>query len=507
MFFASRAVFLLLILFSFSGYAAPSEPGDECSGDDFAYEFDPHLEDAEPEDPFISVIRELRRDLQPSQLAFSDWFWGVEGDRKGAKGKYRLLITIQSSLRFFDTAHKTLARAREYGIQLDALHSIKNFLQLSHASLLRMCDIFASDMKLLDRGLSDEQRLALQELRKEVLNERAIDQVSPMMRQVLSGLNEALVVTNRLTSGDQTAHHAIEIETAQMLARLRILYSLSKVEEPKEASAFLGDEDEALEVMANFVSNAQQAGSQLPEISITAQKAYRDFGDKPKDNDRYRCLYSSEQKSGHYVGFSVSDMAGGIPPEVLRRIFVSGVTFSESQGGTGLGLAWVKNVVLGRGGFIEVDTEMGTGSRFTAWFPATEVAKRVNDPAPSIPEGGKEIVVIDDTRGNLQMMVMFLKGRGFNVRGFPSRREALEYLKPNVDRVGVILSDLQTGDDISLEDLLEFTRLHPALTVSICSGNEVLDLPEGVSSAYLKPVHLGEMSETLARQVGKSNQD
>ncbi|MCB0406368.1 MAG: hypothetical protein KDD51_16420, partial [Bdellovibrionales bacterium] len=135
------------------------------------------------------------------------------------------------------------------------------------------------------------------------------------------------------------------------------------------------------------------------------------------------------------------------------------------------------------------------------------VAQRLNDSSPLLPSGGKESVFVDDTRGNLQVMVMFFKGRGFNVRGFSSRREALEHLKANIANVGAVLTDLNTGDDISLEEFLEFTRLHPTVAVSICSGDEVRSLPVGVSSAYQKPLHLGELSQTLAPIVGKRSED
>ncbi|MCB0405998.1 MAG: hypothetical protein KDD51_14545 [Bdellovibrionales bacterium] len=505
MFFSKRGLFFLLIMYSLVGYAAPAEDEPGCNGGDFAHEAIPDFEDDSPVDPFESMLEQLRRNLQPAQLSFSDWFWAVEGDRKGAKKKYRLLITLQASLKFLESARETLMQARELGVHLDALHSIKNFVHLSQAALLRMCDIFASDMRLLDRALPEGEKPALEALKDEILGDRAVEMLSPMMRQILSGLNEALVVTNRLLDGDTAPPRTEEISTEHMLSRLRILYSLSQVADPDTASAFAGAEDETLEVVANLVSNAQQAGRQLAEIAIGASKAYRDFGTKPVDSDTYRCVYGAEQKSGHYVGFSVADKAGGMPPEVLRSIFVSGITFREDEGGTGLGLAWVRRVVLSRGGFVEVETQQGSGSRFTVWYPASELVDVVPRPSAPIPDGGKEVVLIDDTRGNLQIMLMFLKARGFNVRGFSTRREALRYLEVNANQVGAVVSDLNTGDDIDMEALLEFTRQHSALYVAICSGDEMGTPPPGVLGTFPKPVHMGEMSEELARRVGKRN--
>ena len=63
----------------------------------------------------------------------------------------------------------------------------------------------------------------------------------------------------------------------------------------------------------------------------------------------------------------VSDDGTGIPAELLPRIFEP--RFSTTTSGSGLGLAIVKRLVEGWGGRIEVESEVGRGTRI-ACHPA-----------------------------------------------------------------------------------------------------------------------------------------
>jgi len=70
------------------------------------------------------------------------------------------------------------------------------------------------------------------------------------------------------------------------------------------------------------------------------------------------------------VLISVSDTGCGIPRENIDKIFESFFTTRASEGGTGLGLAVVKQIVEGHKGKVMVTSEPGSGTTFTISLPA-----------------------------------------------------------------------------------------------------------------------------------------
>lgn len=67
------------------------------------------------------------------------------------------------------------------------------------------------------------------------------------------------------------------------------------------------------------------------------------------------------------VELEVEDTGGGMPPEVLARIFEPFYTTKER--GTGLGLAYARRVVAEHGGRIQCDSAPGRGTTFTIRLP------------------------------------------------------------------------------------------------------------------------------------------
>ena len=68
----------------------------------------------------------------------------------------------------------------------------------------------------------------------------------------------------------------------------------------------------------------------------------------------------------------VIDQGAGIAPEVLPHIFEPFFTTKDVGEGTGLGLAVTYGIVREHGGWIDVSTELGRGTRFTVNLPFSE---------------------------------------------------------------------------------------------------------------------------------------
>lgn len=97
-----------------------------------------------------------------------------------------------------------------------------------------------------------------------------------------------------------------------------------------------------------------------------------------------RHLVLSAEVRGDQVGLSVLDDGPGIPRRDRKRIFekfyqsdvrLSAPSQSGANRGSGLGLAIVNAVARGHGGSVELESELGRGSRFTLWLPAASTKR------------------------------------------------------------------------------------------------------------------------------------
>ena len=73
------------------------------------------------------------------------------------------------------------------------------------------------------------------------------------------------------------------------------------------------------------------------------------------------------------VFLSLIDTGKGMTPEVLARIFKP--FFSTKPGGTGLGLPMTRKIIRAHGGTLEVQSEVGRGTKFTIRLPALDQNK------------------------------------------------------------------------------------------------------------------------------------
>ena len=101
------------------------------------------------------------------------------------------------------------------------------------------------------------------------------------------------------------------------------------------------------------------------------------------------------------VVLEVSDTGAGIPADILPDIFEPFFT-TKGSGGTGLGLATVREIVVRNGGTVDVRSSTGVGTTFEICLPWTddaiaEASGRVR--APVHAGRGEAVLVVEDDRG------------------------------------------------------------------------------------------------------------
>ena len=85
--------------------------------------------------------------------------------------------------------------------------------------------------------------------------------------------------------------------------------------------------------------------------------------------DHYGTIMIRTGCEGDWIWAEIDDDGPGIKPEHLQRIFEPFFTTKPVGQGTGLGLSLSYGIVSQHGGRIEVDSELGKGTRFRVWLP------------------------------------------------------------------------------------------------------------------------------------------
>ena len=85
--------------------------------------------------------------------------------------------------------------------------------------------------------------------------------------------------------------------------------------------------------------------------------------------------------AGHEAWVRVVDTGCGIPPEHVNRIFEPFFTTKPVGQGTGLGLSVSYSIVRKHGGRIEVESNLGRGSRFTVFLPLRQTPDAIESRA------------------------------------------------------------------------------------------------------------------------------
>ena len=107
------------------------------------------------------------------------------------------------------------------------------------------------------------------------------------------------------------------------------------------------------------------------------------------DNYRPRSIAGDGAHLGDFARIDVRDEGVGISKDQLHHIFDPFFTTKEVGEGTGLGLSIAYGIVEDHGGWIEVESVVGKGSRFSVFLPlVAETAERTPpvQPAASLPE-------------------------------------------------------------------------------------------------------------------------
>lgn len=246
------------------------------------------------------------------------------------------------------------------------------------------------------------------------------------------------------------------------------------------SGSFQGDPARIRQIVFNLVSNAVKFTGHGGSVRIAGEA----------DDDEVR--------------ISVADTGPGIASGDLKRIFEAFEQVGDQGGteGTGLGLALSQRLAEAHGGRIEVESELGKGSRFVARLPrqaasAISVPAPVPAPRPAIPT----VLVIEDDPAAAELLRVHLESVGFAVTTTTDGSQGLAWareLRPDAIVLDILLPDIDGWEVLQRLKQHPATRAIPVIVASVVDDRP-LGLALGAVDYFVKPISREPLLEALGR--------
>ena len=332
-----------------------------------------------------------------------------------------------------------------------------------------------------------------------------LQKITTSSRLLLSLINEVLdmakIESGRIVLAEEEVHLGDLIQSMMSmiqpdLKKKRHRFDIHLFELQKEW--VVCDTQRIQQVLLNFLTNA---------IKYTPESGHIVF-------DIHQ-LPGRERGFGLYK-FVFSDNGIGMTPEFLEKVFEPFERANEasimSVQGTGLGMAIAKNIVEIMGGEIEVKSEYGKGTTFTATLPL-RLAESAHtfDTLPCLP-----VLVVDDDTIVCENTCRRLNEIGMDSEWVTSGEEALRKISGHHeggnDYFAAII-DLQMPGMNGIETAREIRKIvGPNITIILLSAYDWSEFETEARSAGIddfiqKPLLKSRLVYTLKKYMGKNLPD
>ena len=219
------------------------------------------------------------------------------------------------------------------------------------------------------------------------------------------------------------------------------------------------------QVIINLAVNARDAMPMGGKLTIETANVRLDGG--------YDETKPADVPPGDYVRLAVSDNGTGMAEETRLHVFEPFFTTKAPGKGTGLGLSTVYGIVKQAGGFIWVYSEIGHGTTFRIYLPATTTAREspaAKQPTAVLLEGTETILIVEDREAVRKLVQRVLRKAGYTVLEASDGDQALRVCEGHAGPVHAVLTDvvMPTMGGRKLVDSLSAIR--PGVKVLYMSG-------------------------------------
>jgi CheY-like chemotaxis protein len=156
-------------------------------------------------------------------------------------------------------------------------------------------------------------------------------------------------------------------------------------------------------------------------------------------------------------------------------------------------------------GYITAESEPGSGSTFTVYFPRiTEELETDEVSGDEIPTGSERILFVDDEEALVEMGEDILAELGYDVTSRLSSTEALALLKEDPSRFDLVITDQTMPEMTGAELAKELLAIRADLPIILCTGfSHLVDADKakaaGIRAFAMKPLTKREIARTIRK--------
>jgi signal transduction histidine kinase/CheY-like chemotaxis protein len=313
-------------------------------------------------------------------------------------------------------------------------------------------------------------------------------------------LIQQLLLFSRPTRGERTRCHLRGfLEEVMVLLRRTIPENIEiEIKVTGERLMIEANPSQIQQVILNLAVNARDAMPTGGRLLIEADAVVVE--DVPTE-------MRSQSQPGRYVRLTISDTGEGIPHEILSHIFEPFFTTKDVGKGTGLGLSVVYGIVRAHGGWVEVESDIGQGTRFHVYLPLVDgvAEQNVREQGEDVVGGDETILLVEDEPMVLEMGRNLLQMLGYRVYAAQGGREAVSLYTKHRDEIDLVLLDVVMPQMSGPKAFAKMRAVNPQAKILLVTGyspEEVAKelMRQGADGIVQKPYNL----MTLARQVRQS---
>ena len=255
------------------------------------------------------------------------------------------------------------------------------------------------------------------------------------------------------------------------------------------------DESQLQQALLNLCINAHDAMPQGGVLVINCEGV---------NLNQQEALELTDGNPGRYVKITIADSGVGIPSDILNKIYEPFFTTKEQGKGTGLGLSVVYGVVRSHNGYINVSSEVNSGTAFTIYLPRIFVQESLVQGVQSenLVGGTERVLLVEDESSVGEIGADILQELGYQTVVVHNGREAVEKLLSPDGHCDLVILDINMPRMGGRETFDRIKELFPNLKVLVCSGYSASMVDDGkfmhaVDGFIQKPYELSDFAKKI----------